>query len=157
MMSCVGVMYQPYSTASNISPYLPQPATPTPAPPAGASPPTTSPTAANAAAQPTFLPDNNGAPLPLKREITEKVIKGFNIQPTRALWFLMTSLNTWVSKFMSFGCNKVCSDRENATFYRDTIFDLLLPWELDAKCYYRVMCIVKRVVSYFLNWPKCLT
>ena len=125
MMSCVGtVMYQPYSTASNISSYLPQPSTPAPAPPAGASPPTTSPTAPSNAPPPTFLPDNTqGAPLPLKREITEKVIKGFNTPPTRALWFLMTSLNTRVSKFMSLCCNKVWCDRENATFYRDTITD----------------------------------
>ena len=70
MMSCVGVMYQPYSNTSSNN-YLPQPSTPSQS--SGASPPTTSPSSASNV----YIPDNAPAPLPLKREISEKVIKRF--------------------------------------------------------------------------------
>ena len=68
-MSCVGVMYQPYSSTAPLSSYLSQPSTPTPAPSSGASPSTTSPTETT----PVYHQDNL-APLPLKREHSEKVI-----------------------------------------------------------------------------------
>ena len=69
MMSCVGVMYQPYSSTAPLSSYLSQPSTPTPAPSSGASPSNTSPTETT----PVYHQDNL-APLPLKREHSEKVI-----------------------------------------------------------------------------------
>ena len=68
-MSCAGpqVMYQPYSSA-----YLAPSSTPAPPTPQqqGASPPTTSPTATAAVHYPS---DNSLTPLPLKRELAEKV------------------------------------------------------------------------------------
>jgi len=72
-MSCAGVMYQPYSSATPLSAYLTPASTPAPpTPQQGASPPTTSPTAATAVHYPA---DNNLTPLPLKRELAEKVYK----------------------------------------------------------------------------------
>ena len=62
-------MYQPYSSTAPLSSYLSQPSTPTPAPSSGASPSTTSPTETT----PVYHQDNL-APLPLKREHSEKVI-----------------------------------------------------------------------------------
>ena len=66
-MSCAGVMYQPYSTATPLASYLaPAPAsTPTTSP-------TTSPSTAAASAAVYHNPDQL-APLTLKRELTEKV------------------------------------------------------------------------------------
>ena len=69
MMSCAGVMYQPYSTATPLASYL----APAPAP---ASTPTTSPTTSpSTAATPAAVYHNPDqlAPLTLKRELTEKV------------------------------------------------------------------------------------
>ena len=67
MMSCAGVMYQPYSTATPLASYLaPAPAsTPTTSP-------TTSPSTATTPAAVYHNPDQL-APLTLKRELTEKV------------------------------------------------------------------------------------
>ena len=67
MMSCAGVMYQPYSTATPLASYLA---------PAPASTPTTSPTTSpSTAATPAAVYHNPDqlAPLTLKRELTEKV------------------------------------------------------------------------------------
>ena len=59
-MSCVGVMYQPYSSVSS---YLSSSSTPAPPPPPVSSSPTSTP----------GYPQDHLAPLPLKREISEKV------------------------------------------------------------------------------------
>ena len=71
MMSCAGVMYQPYSTATPLASYL----APAPAPAPASTPttsPTTSPSTATTPAAVYHNPDQL-APLTLKRELTEKV------------------------------------------------------------------------------------
>ena len=66
-MSCAGVMYQPYSTATPLASYLAPPPASTPT-----TSPTTSPSTAATPAAVYHNPDQL-APLTLKRELTEKV------------------------------------------------------------------------------------
>ena len=106
-MSCAGVMYQPYSSATPLSAYLTPASTPAPpTPQQGASPPTTSPTAATAVHYPA---DNSLTPLPLKRELAEKVNchqQFFVLRSTRR--------HSLVPGFMFARCYKVWKDTGNA-------------------------------------------